>query len=256
MPDFLYKNRTLPCLLILAALLAAAPCFCLSQDDASVPARPVLVLDPGHGGPDKGSTAGRLYEKDLALNLAMMVRDALGPAYGVVLTRDKDVALSLDERTGAANNLGPDLLVSIHCSARWASGDNFMDIIFWGPAQEKVQEPSKTKEDKPAQNLSYDRLQTSHAEQSRLLAESLAGRLQGLVPGFTARAVALPAAVLAGADMNAVLVDIPMDLARGKDSQARLQAVAKAISAGISEFLPAPTAPSEPIGLTNSTASP
>jgi N-acetylmuramoyl-L-alanine amidase len=78
-----------------------------------------LVLDPGHGGRDTGAVGpGGLKEKDVTLDVARRVAAVLG-AQGiqVVLTRDDDSFVSLEERTARANAFSADLFVSIHCNA-------------------------------------------------------------------------------------------------------------------------------------------
>ncbi|MCA9532924.1 MAG: N-acetylmuramoyl-L-alanine amidase, partial [Myxococcales bacterium] len=88
-------------------------------EGAPHPAR-IIVLDPGHGGTERGASAGRLRESQLALDLAtrvaILLRRAL-PGVRVLLTREADVTLSLEERTAMANAVGADLFVSIHLNA-------------------------------------------------------------------------------------------------------------------------------------------
>lgn len=78
----------------------------------------VLVLDPGHGGPDSGFVAGRdLREKDLTLAIARLTRLELSrvlPGVRVVLTREDDRGLTLSERVHTANRVHADLYVSLH----------------------------------------------------------------------------------------------------------------------------------------------
>lgn len=86
-------------------------------DDAS---RPLVVIDPGHGGHDPGASgAGDLKEAQLTLALAQSLRDELvsRARVRVALTRDGDRYLTLEERYGIARRLGADLFVSIHADA-------------------------------------------------------------------------------------------------------------------------------------------
>ena len=83
--------------------------------------RPIIVLDPGHGGYSDvaGSTADHAYgrglsEKALTLELARRIRDRVGPAATVLLTRDSDANLSLASRAAFAQLVGADLFVSLH----------------------------------------------------------------------------------------------------------------------------------------------
>jgi N-acetylmuramoyl-L-alanine amidase len=78
-----------------------------------------VVLDPGHGGRDTGAIGPAGFrEKDVTLDIAHRVAPVLA-AQGVqvVLTRDDDRFVSLEERTARANAFGADLFVSVHCNA-------------------------------------------------------------------------------------------------------------------------------------------
>jgi N-acetylmuramoyl-L-alanine amidase len=89
----------------------------------SAVARPaIVVIDPGHGGVDRGGMPGqRLAEKGFTLDTAKRLARVLGNVSGikVVLTRDNDTFVSLTERTNIANQYaGRDaVFVSIHFNA-------------------------------------------------------------------------------------------------------------------------------------------
>ena len=75
-----------------------------------------VVLDAGHGGKDSGArsrTTG-LMEKDLALDVARRTRDLLARDFRVVMMRDSDVFIDLDDRVARASRYGDGVLVSIH----------------------------------------------------------------------------------------------------------------------------------------------
>ena len=80
-----------------------------------------IVIDPGHGGCDPGAPgyAKGVWEKDIVLklahNLAQKLRDRLHCT--VILTRDKDIKLTLEERTAIANTQRADLFISLHTNA-------------------------------------------------------------------------------------------------------------------------------------------
>ncbi|MBF0201983.1 MAG: N-acetylmuramoyl-L-alanine amidase [Desulfamplus sp.] len=80
-----------------------------------------IVIDPGHGGKDPGAIGylKGVYEKDvvlsIALKLARKMRERL--KCNVILTRSKDVYLTLEERTAIANTQNADLFISLHCNA-------------------------------------------------------------------------------------------------------------------------------------------
>jgi len=90
---------------------------------AAVPGRPLpgahVVLDPGHGGGEPGavSPSGQ-READLNLDVALRVRDLLrAEGATVVLTRDRDVRMTLATRAAIARSLDPLAFVSIHHNA-------------------------------------------------------------------------------------------------------------------------------------------
>lgn len=80
-------------------------------------AKPVIVIDPGHGGLDSG-TVGSLNraEKDVVLVFARLLREQLLKTgrFEVLLTRDADVFVSLDERVRFAREKGCNLFISLH----------------------------------------------------------------------------------------------------------------------------------------------
>ncbi|NWH09016.1 MAG: N-acetylmuramoyl-L-alanine amidase [Alphaproteobacteria bacterium] len=82
--------------------------------------KPVIVIDPGHGGKDPGTKgATGTYEKDVVLAAALSLRDALLATgrYEVVLTRETDVFIKLRERVDMARRAHGDLFISLHADA-------------------------------------------------------------------------------------------------------------------------------------------
>ncbi len=85
------------------------------------PDRPLVVIDPGHGGRDPGATArsGGLHEKQVTLAIADAIRDALVESgrVRVALTRQGDDYIPLHDRYEIARRLGADLFISVHADA-------------------------------------------------------------------------------------------------------------------------------------------
>ncbi|WP_090572546.1 N-acetylmuramoyl-L-alanine amidase [Paenibacillus sp. OV219] len=101
-----------------------------------------IVLDPGHGGKDVGSTGGRgTYEKDVTLRTALNVREKLvQEGATVVMTRDADTTISLKERTAVAQTENADLFISIHFDA-YQTGDVYgMTTYFNKPQDQEIAE--------------------------------------------------------------------------------------------------------------------
>lgn len=86
--------------------------------EARVPGRPLVLIDPGHGGRDPGATSvsGEVSEKALALQFARELRDVLAKngRVRVALTRDDDRYLTLEQRSALARRLGASLYLSLH----------------------------------------------------------------------------------------------------------------------------------------------
>lgn len=80
-----------------------------------VPDEKTVCIDPGHGGSSSGATLGSRLEKDDTLRLSLLVRDILEDrGYTVVMTRDNDSDVSLNDRCKIANKARASLFVSIH----------------------------------------------------------------------------------------------------------------------------------------------
>ncbi len=81
--------------------------------------RPVVVIDPGHGGIDYGTQGGDVPEKNLVLAFGQALRDRLERAgkYRVVMTRDDDTFIPLADRVRIAQKQSAALFVSIHADA-------------------------------------------------------------------------------------------------------------------------------------------
>lgn len=104
--------------------------------------RPLIVLDPGHGGADGGAEAANgLQEKNIVLAFALKLQQLLVETgrFDVALTRDTDVFLALEERVALARVNQADLFISLHADSfdeedvRGASvytrGDEAADIL-------------------------------------------------------------------------------------------------------------------------------
>ena len=81
--------------------------------------RPVIVIDPGHGGIDNGTQANGQSEKSLVLAFGLALRDRIEKSgkYRVVMTRSDDTFIPLDERVKIARDHSAALFVSIHADS-------------------------------------------------------------------------------------------------------------------------------------------
>jgi N-acetylmuramoyl-L-alanine amidase len=81
--------------------------------------RPVIVIDPGHGGVDNGTQTSTESEKNLVLGFGLALRDRLEKSgkYRIVMTRTDDTFIPLNDRVRIARNQSAALFVSIHADA-------------------------------------------------------------------------------------------------------------------------------------------
>lgn len=79
-----------------------------------------VVIDAGHGGKDPGAVGNNLKEKDINLNVALLLKKKLEPykeKINLKLTRENDSFLELSERVKISNNFNTNLFISIHCNS-------------------------------------------------------------------------------------------------------------------------------------------
>jgi N-acetylmuramoyl-L-alanine amidase len=88
----------------------------LAIKPVSADPRPLIVIDPGHGGLDNGTQSGGESEKNLVLNFGLALRDRIEKSgkYRVVMTRTDDTFIPLDDRVKVARTQSAALFVSIH----------------------------------------------------------------------------------------------------------------------------------------------
>ncbi len=131
MQNFIMINNLLKILflVVLVQLPAAqASAFLIDRAGAGEDSFDMIVIDPGHGGEDSGAIGVRgVVEKDIALNVARRLAAVLEAKLGceVLLTRDGDTTMTLDERVAFANRNDADIFISIHANSarnRKASG--------------------------------------------------------------------------------------------------------------------------------------
>ncbi|WP_295556243.1 N-acetylmuramoyl-L-alanine amidase [uncultured Hyphomicrobium sp.] len=86
--------------------------------------KPIIVIDPGHGGDDSGAMKNGVVEKDVVLAFSKMLKEKLEKtgSYKVLMTRDKDVFVPLDKRVDYAEEHKANLFIAVH--ADYAGGNS------------------------------------------------------------------------------------------------------------------------------------
>lgn len=96
-----------------------------------------IVIDPGHGGKDPGALGRRSKEKDIVLSVALKLKSRLEKELGVevLLTRNDDSFLTLQERTRFANENQADVFISLHCNAAQNTGSSGVEVFILSTAR-------------------------------------------------------------------------------------------------------------------------
>jgi N-acetylmuramoyl-L-alanine amidase len=181
---------------------------------------PTIVIDPGHGGGDDGAIGDGLVEKELTLRLARLLRGKLVAALPVrvVLTRDEDADLPLDTRSSIANQLKAELFISLHLNSSYGQRAAGAETYFLSldasderaqlAAEEANQGLGRGDPLTDLQLILWDMAQSRHLAASQQLASLIQEELNATL-GIRNRGVKqAPFAVLMGAAMPAVLVEV------------------------------------------------
>lgn len=152
---------------------------------------PIVVLDPGHGGRNKGAVGPNgLKEAVVDLHLAKLVRSELRrrvPGVQVVLTRNRDRDVSLEERAALANGYDADLFVSIHFNASSSPTDKGGVSTFILDTSEDVQALRLAARENNTSEQEVSELQVILASLYRKEQISRSERLAELIHRYTLR---------------------------------------------------------------------
>jgi N-acetylmuramoyl-L-alanine amidase len=219
------------------------------------PGKTKIVIDPGHGGRDPGAIGpSGLREKDVVLKIAKRLQKKLQkPGYEVLLTRERDVHLRLEERTAIANTKDADLFVSIHANASRKRGARGIETYILGyPSDEELMElaarenaisPSKLTD---LQIILFDLMLNARANESSRLAyhvqESLNDSLNRGKSSHRDRGIKqAPFIVLMGARMPAILAEISFISNRAEERRLKNRKyqdkIASAVADGLNHYI-------------------
>jgi N-acetylmuramoyl-L-alanine amidase len=179
-----------------------------------------VALDPGHGGDDEGvHGAAGVKEKDLTLSVARRAKATIEARLGirVLMTREDDRNVPIDERAAMANNNKADLLISLHASASLrastAGATIFCAEFDKTTAQAAIaggveRVPAFGGGSRDIELVLWDFAQTRHLDQSTTFAGVVEQQFHERIP-LAARAVDhAPLRVLESANMPAVLIEM------------------------------------------------
>lgn len=90
-----------------------------------------IVLDAGHGGHDSGAIGNGYNEKDLALAVTLQLYKNLKRDYNVILTRNNDTFIPLNERAAIGNRANADIFISVHLNASINRGAHGSEVYYF-----------------------------------------------------------------------------------------------------------------------------
>jgi N-acetylmuramoyl-L-alanine amidase len=219
-----------------------------------------IVIDPGHGGRMEPGAQGKygVLEKDITLALALKLRDVIerNRPVRVVLTRDTDVSVSLENRAAIANTNKADLFISIHVNSSYRKEARGSETFFLG-AEASDDETRRLAylENNPAEvdkgiggdnedeitMILWDMAQSAYLKESSLLAETIQEELNHLLGTRNRGIKQIPFKVLTGVACPAVLVEVAF--ISNPDEERKLQTewfqnnVVEAIYRGVESYI-------------------
>jgi N-acetylmuramoyl-L-alanine amidase len=237
----------------------ATPSVALPQPPSGPPPRRLVVIDAGHGGRDPGARGqAGTREKDVNLQVARRVVEILrqDPTLDVRLTRNHDTLIALRDRPRMAARWRaegqPALFMSIHCNAHPSRAETGYETYFLAEARtaesrrvQAMEDAAEQYEERrpegdPLSFIMSDLRQNQHLRESSDWAQMIQNRLREVHPGPSRGVKQAGFAVLVGATMPAVLVELGFISNRNEEqmlADARQQETfARQLASGVQDF--------------------
>jgi N-acetylmuramoyl-L-alanine amidase len=182
-----------------------------------------IVLDPGHGGKDPGAMAFKLKEKDIVLKVAQSLAPVLKKELGceVILTRNTDVFVSLEERTAIANTENPARIISLHVKSHPYQKVRGLETYYLNLTTNAeamrvaaLENATSTHQMSDLQDILSDIMKNSKIEESSRLAQQVHNSIldEAAAKGYSniknLGVKQAPFYVLIGAQMPAILIEL------------------------------------------------
>lgn len=220
--------------------------------------RRLVVIDAGHGGVDPGAvgpngTREKMVTLAVARRVAELLRD--DPRFEVRMTRDRDTLIALRDRGRMANGWRdagqPALFLSIHCNAHTSRAETGYETYFLSEARtadarrvQQMEDGAAQYEERPrGTGLDFilgDLRQNQYLRESSDWAQMIQNRLREVHPGPNRGVKQAGFAVLVGAFMPAVLVEIGFISNRAEESMLadaqQQETIARQLAAGVRDF--------------------
>jgi N-acetylmuramoyl-L-alanine amidase len=185
-----------------------------------------IVIDPGHGGMENGAKGQfGAAEKDITLAISLKLKTIIERnfAFRVVLTRDKDIDKSLEDRAAIANNNKAYLFISIHANGSYrknargsetyflslnATDEEARRLAYLENNEPVLEEQISSEKEDDIKMILWNMAQTAYLNQSSQLAETIQIQLNSLLKTRNRGIKQAPFKVLTGVACPAVLVEV------------------------------------------------
>jgi N-acetylmuramoyl-L-alanine amidase len=219
-----------------------------------------VVIDPGHGGMELGAK-GKLghLEKDITLAIALKFKALVekNMVFQVVLTRDKDIDVPVENRAAIANNVKADLFISIHTngSRQKAAEGSETYFLSLGPTPDeetrrlaylenngaRIEDHADKKSEDDVKMILWDMAQAAYIRQSSQLADLVQAELNALLGTRNRGIKQAPFKVLTGVACPAILIETAFisnpDEEKKLASEEFQTSVAEAIYRGLAQYV-------------------
>ncbi len=245
---------------------SAPPAAPVRTRAAPRPSPKVVVIDAGHGGPDRGmvgpiGSPTWFTEKDVTLSVAKKLATVLhARGFDVLMTRDTDTLIALSDRGRIANSNHGDVFISIHCNAPGSNNakgarERGFETYFLAEAKTEDERRVQDMENEsvkfetganapkgdPLNFIITDMAQNEHLRESSDLAQTIQQGLIDVHPGPNRGVQQANFAVLRGSYMPAVLIEIGfgsnLSEATYLSDQANQRALARNIAESVIAYL-------------------
>jgi N-acetylmuramoyl-L-alanine amidase len=259
-----------------ATAVSPAPAPAVAAPPPAAPARTraaprvaapkVVVIDAGHGGPDRGMTGPIgtptwFTEKDVTLSVAKKIATVLrARGFDVLMTRTTDTLIALSDRGRIANSNHGDVFISIHCNApgsNTAAGARERGFETYFLAEAKTEDERRVQDMEnesvkfetganapkgdPLNFIITDMAQNEHLRESSDLAQTIQQGLIDVHPGPNRGVQQANFSVLRGSYMPAVLIEIGFGSNQSEatflSDQANQRALARNIAESVIAYL-------------------
>jgi len=222
------KFWILPAAVILCCLFAMTAA-------AAQPNRHTALIDPAHGGEDTGVVSDKLREKDLTMNLALLIRQEARKTADlqVHLTRNADRKMTIAERINAVGTFKPDCLISLHVNAGFGRKATGYEVYFPGFRQTVAGGGDSAA-------ILKDMAKNKHLNDSVRLAQQIQASLEKVFPRKGRGLRDAPSPLLDGLDVPGLVVEIgfatnPEDR-KSLNEEETQRAVAQALVRGLQAY--------------------